>query len=104
MKYYENMTQKLRLGIKYREYQNNNSLNKFGRIGNQEFISAHTLVPLIVVYTRLLFFGKNFRGSTFIRVYMFITWDRNFTLYMFIRDYMFITLDRILNLLSHNIT
>ena len=64
----------------------------------------HTLVPLIVVYTRLLFFGKNFRGSTFIRVYMFITWDRIFTLYMFIRDYMFITWDRILNLLSHNIT
>ena len=63
-----------------------------------------TLVPLIVVYTRLLFFGKNFRGSTFIRVYMFITWDRIFTLYMFIRDYIFITLDRILNLLSHNIT
>ena len=45
-----------------------------------------TLVPLIVVYTRLLSFGKNFRGSTFIRVYMFITWDRIFTLYMFIRD------------------
>ena len=51
-----------------------------------------TLVPLIVVYTCLLFFGKNFLNYTFIRGYMFITWDRIFYLYMFIRDYIMINM------------
>ena len=59
-----------------------------------EVSTTPTLVPLIVVYTRLLFFGKNFPNPTFIRGYMFINWDRILYLYMFIRDYIMINMYR----------